>query len=79
MAKLIKVDDFLLELYDQNRLMAIGYLLDKEKIMFCTKRWEKNQTQRGVPKFVAQFLNQENPDCYTGHALRRLSATSLVE
>lgn len=37
--------------------------------MFCTKRWGKTQTQRGVPKFVAQFLNLENPDCYTGHAI----------
>lgn len=33
----------------------------------------------GVPKNVAAFLKLENPETYTGHALRRSSATMVVE
>jgi len=36
-------------------------------------------TISGVPRLVARYLNLENPDCYTGHSLRRSSATMLVE
>lgn len=32
-----------------------------------------------VPKVVAKFLKLENPDSYTGHTLRRSSASMLVE
>jgi integrase len=32
-----------------------------------------------VPKNVATFLKLENPETYTGHALRRSSATMIVE
>lgn len=33
----------------------------------------------GVPKEIAKYLKLENPEGYTGHALRRTSASILVE
>ena len=32
-----------------------------------------------VPKFIARYLELENPELYTGHCFRRSSATALAD
>lgn len=57
----------------------------KENILFVGYRGGKCIQQRvgvhtigGIPKKIAQFLNLQNPEGYTGHCFRRTSATLLA-
>ncbi|OAF64743.1 hypothetical protein A3Q56_07544 [Intoshia linei] len=42
-------------------------------------QWEKTLKKSGIPKFIARFLNLNNPSKYTGHCFRRSAATALAK
>lgn len=45
----------------------------------CTKQVVGINKIGNVPKQIAQYLNLPNPNLYTGHCLRRTSATILID
>ncbi|XP_039280998.1 uncharacterized protein LOC120350644 [Nilaparvata lugens] len=45
----------------------------------CSSQHVGKNTIAAVPKKVAQYLGLDKPESYTGHALRRTSASMLVE
>jgi integrase len=57
-----------------SKRFIIGYRQGK-----CVSQNVGKNTIACVPKNVAKFLGLENPERYTGHALRRSSASMLVE
>ena len=52
------------------------FFLNYQKLK-CTKQPIGKNKIAGVPKEIATWLNLPNPSLYTGHALRRTSATVL--
>lgn len=45
----------------------------------CTRQFVGIHKIGGVPKKIAEFLNLENPEAYTGHSFKRSAASMLAE
>lgn len=45
----------------------------------CTRQFVGIHKIGGVPKKIAEFLNLENPEAYTGHSFKRSAASMLSE